>query len=396
MQGFTIENEGLRTYLVYRPQPEEDIDMFGRKMLTANHIEGIIPVMPDMDGVKRIRYDITDMTSMETFLGEGIEKRRQLKIFDNALRFVLGAEQYLLDSSMFVMNIKYVYMDTDNDIVQLLYLPVVRAKPEPKINERIRNLFRNMVFAAKYPPGADNGYVAELINSLNNKTEFSPAEFFRILKKLDVPEESCDTQPPDTADSKDVLAEYDAAGDLHSGYVYSEISDDNDLYSDNPDNKKDSVFGHLKKLFFSKSDSKSSDEGTYTDYYINEAAPELKVAEDVKDIYRCPDKPEENEEPEKTAYMVRLSNFERVAINRKLFRIGKAASGSHYRITDNVAVSAAHAEISEENGYFYVSDLGSLNGTYVNGEKIGMDKPGRLMPGDVISFADEEFEFFCQ
>jgi pSer/pThr/pTyr-binding forkhead associated (FHA) protein len=38
---------------------------------------------------------------------------------------------------------------------------------------------------------------------------------------------------------------------------------------------------------------------------------------------------------------------------------------------DNLAVSGHHARISWEQGQYIVEDLGSLNGTYVNNERVG-------------------------
>ena len=382
LQGFTIENEGLRTYLIYRPQSEENIDVFGRGMLMANHIEGIIPVMPDSDSTHKIRYDITDMTEIEAFLSEGIGMRQQMDIFEGVLRSILGAERYLLDSSMFVMNMNYVYIDRNTGAVQLIYLPVTRAKPVHKINERIRILFRDMIFTIRYSPKEDNRHVAELINGLNNKSEFSPSEFFRIIKKFD------DGEVPDTAaddtglEKETVLSEYTEESESQTLYVYSESSEGNILYSDNADSKKDSVFGHLKKIFFSKQDSKSSDD-TYMDYYNSESADELNVAETVKDNYDC------------FPYMIRLSNGEKIVVDSDVFNIGKAGKDNNYRISDNVAVSASHAEIVTRNGHYYVSDLDSLNYTYVNGDRIGSNIPKKLESGDIISFADEEFKFYC-
>lgn len=48
----------------------------------------------------------------------------------------------------------------------------------------------------------------------------------------------------------------------------------------------------------------------------------------------------------------------------------------------HVAVSRQHAKISRREGVTYVRDLGSTNGTYVNGRRVVV--PQRLVPGDTI------------
>jgi pSer/pThr/pTyr-binding forkhead associated (FHA) protein len=59
-------------------------------------------------------------------------------------------------------------------------------------------------------------------------------------------------------------------------------------------------------------------------------------------------------------------------------------------ITDP-AVSATHAMIRVEDGAYVISDLGSRNGTYVNGERIA--EPRRLQHGDVIGIGLSKLTF---
>jgi hypothetical protein len=49
---------------------------------------------------------------------------------------------------------------------------------------------------------------------------------------------------------------------------------------------------------------------------------------------------------------------------------------------DDVTVSRHHAEFSRQGGRFYVRDVGSLNGTYVNRQRI--DEPSGLSGGDEV------------
>ena len=51
-------------------------------------------------------------------------------------------------------------------------------------------------------------------------------------------------------------------------------------------------------------------------------------------------------------------------------------------------VSARHAEIREHDGRCTLRDVGSTNGTFVNGRRIADNDEHLLMPGDVISFGE--------
>jgi pSer/pThr/pTyr-binding forkhead associated (FHA) protein len=69
--------------------------------------------------------------------------------------------------------------------------------------------------------------------------------------------------------------------------------------------------------------------------------------------------------------------------------IGRSAS-SHIVIDDTYA-SQQHARVFDTGGSFHVEDLGSTNGTYVNGRKISY--PLELRPGDRIKIGKTVFEF---
>ncbi|MDF1823004.1 MAG: adenylate/guanylate cyclase domain-containing protein [Verrucomicrobiales bacterium] len=54
-------------------------------------------------------------------------------------------------------------------------------------------------------------------------------------------------------------------------------------------------------------------------------------------------------------------------------------------------VSRRHAMIRKQDGGFYLFDLGSFNGSYLNGSRVTAAK--QLKSGDIISLAEHEFQF---
>ncbi len=47
-------------------------------------------------------------------------------------------------------------------------------------------------------------------------------------------------------------------------------------------------------------------------------------------------------------------------------------------------ISAEHARLTREGGRWWVTDLGTTNGTFVNGVRV--ERPTRLMAGDEVRF----------
>ncbi|MCX6875932.1 MAG: AAA family ATPase [Verrucomicrobia bacterium] len=60
-------------------------------------------------------------------------------------------------------------------------------------------------------------------------------------------------------------------------------------------------------------------------------------------------------------------------------------------LSPEIGASRHHAELTEDDGVWSVRDLGSMNGTYVNGERI--EWPRLLRPGDKIRIAGEVLVF---
>ncbi|MEX0642771.1 MAG: FHA domain-containing protein [Pirellulales bacterium] len=80
----------------------------------------------------------------------------------------------------------------------------------------------------------------------------------------------------------------------------------------------------------------------------------------------------------------------RVTIENCPFRLGRAETAD-LRV-ESVEVSREHAEIFERNGVWIVRDLGSTNGTHVNGKSI---KETLLSDGDLLKVAETELTFIA-
>ncbi len=78
-------------------------------------------------------------------------------------------------------------------------------------------------------------------------------------------------------------------------------------------------------------------------------------------------------------------------INKEEYVIGKKEDSVDGAVTFNNAISRIHCKIVFENGFHYIVDLGSANGTFVNGKKIEKENKVKINQGDKIKLADSEF-----
>ena len=77
------------------------------------------------------------------------------------------------------------------------------------------------------------------------------------------------------------------------------------------------------------------------------------------------------------------------------FDVGDGATfgrsdGADIHVDDPFA-SSAHARIFQRGGFMYLEDMGSTNGTYLNGRQV--KRPERVSIGDTIRIGDSEYRY---
>src|SRR6516162_1348514 len=75
-----------------------------------------------------------------------------------------------------------------------------------------------------------------------------------------------------------------------------------------------------------------------------------------------------------------------IILESQVFTIGSSPDNS--LVIDNLKVSAHHAEIRPEGHGYSITDLGSIHGTYVNGERLDFNAPHLLNQGNSIAIGD--------
>ena len=76
-------------------------------------------------------------------------------------------------------------------------------------------------------------------------------------------------------------------------------------------------------------------------------------------------------------------------LDRSAIRIGRLRGMDI--VIDSAAVSRQQAEICREGNAWVIRDLGSANGTYINGQLLTNDRP--LSPGDEIAIGQYSLVF---
>jgi hypothetical protein len=85
-----------------------------------------------------------------------------------------------------------------------------------------------------------------------------------------------------------------------------------------------------------------------------------------------------------------LDEGARFELNAKALTVGRGAPND-IRLDDDEFASAHHARIEPRRDGVWVEDVGSTNGTYVNGTRLG--RPQKLTPGDVVRIGETDLRY---
>lgn len=84
--------------------------------------------------------------------------------------------------------------------------------------------------------------------------------------------------------------------------------------------------------------------------------------------------------------------IEEIPIKKENFIIGRAEGQADY-ISQNSAVGKMHAEIVLKYKKYYIKDLNSRNGTFINDNRVEPNKEVEIKCNDKITLANEEYIF---
>lgn len=180
--NFNFENQGANTYLVYRLNGKDQIDTLSLGMITNNKISNVAPIsFVQIDNEKFFKYNVSGKISVKEFFSGPVNKKRLLGVFGSIASALLAAEEYMIDASLFLLDLEYIYVDVRTCEANLICMPV------SGLGDRRHDLaafFKNIIFSMQFDQTENCGYVTGLISYLNSSTIFSLADFKKAIQEL--------------------------------------------------------------------------------------------------------------------------------------------------------------------------------------------------------------------
>lgn len=455
--NFTYENQGENEFLVYELEGKEQLDTVGVGMISNNQILHILPVTYTQMNEKRyLRYSVSSNVSLDCFFGGIVSRTKLLNILRGICEVIEESSKYMLESSMLVLDRRYIYVNASTGDVELIYLPIMNQERQLEF----AGFLKQFMLSAQFDVSEDCGYVAAIINHLNVYENFSLKEFKALLHTLSnqenrineqlpvrvtpqpvtpppappvfvkptvLPQTPVETSAPQKKSKKSLFGEKAKKKDPVAGEGVKNPSfaipglEKQSVALEMPKQEKKEKEVSKKKFGFGRKEKKKSDASGVSGISIP-GAGEMSDESNVKRFTKaeahpvnwvqpvsCHDDAEQtmlftNDEQTTMlfdqdelnipkAILVQRKNGKRTLVNKSLFRIGKKQSFVDLWVSDNKVVSRSHADIIIHEGNFFIRDNNSTNHTYLNGTLLAGNQEYPLTNGDQIVLGNEVFLF---
>jgi len=390
---FKKEVVGSKANLIYKATKDDVIDSISLRMLVNNQIKGISQLTHrKKNNEDYFIFDISHKSTIRDLFESPIEKKKLLDVLTGILTVISSAEEYILESSRFIFDLDYIFINVSTFETQMIYLPVDTYK---KTEAEIVEFFKNLLINVNFNPLENYYYIAQIMIFLNTQTRCLPQDFNTMLKEM--LEEFRHTNNDDHENNEsNQLTQQESFGSLDTQQETNESIESNET------DRKFTLSSFFTNIFGRKKPLETSNP-RYTNSEFGGYKPIRQTAD-----MSVPDDDEEEEtlifeetsvlNPDANGnqnypYLIRLKNNERIPINKHTFNIGREKSNVDYCISDSRFVGRKHAIILSKDNAYYIVDANTVNHTYVNSNKIPGGVETKIEHGERITMANEEFEF---
>lgn len=409
------------------------------KMFTKNSIPGFLPAELQMINAKpSLSFDITSRHSLLSYLEtRKINNQLYTSIMQNLYRASMSLNSYMLDNCFFMLSPEYVFLESDLITPVFCYCPIKEDKINYSFISQLKILMDFIITALDY---SDKELVASAftlhqhiisdnfdINELMHVMDTDKTAFDSSYEKMEADETDHMKDTPDDLENeltnipniKNTLA--DSFSKYNIVYLFASIFFIIFVYLRFMKNVISNTTFYFASFILlgitltAYSRSKGYKYSAIADKVLRHSAAVDTSPSVVHDAY---DSPAEKIEPEELPEPVIEEVGETVLINPSQlfsfphfiyngddfnddfelttfpFLIGKLPESSNH-IIHNSMISRIHAKIHHREDGYYLEDMNSSNGTYLNGTPLPPHTMTLLTDNDIVSFATLNYIFKC-
>lgn len=345
---------------------QKEIEIFNSKF-----IRGLM--RPKITGDKKIEYLAPGNVSLSSHIKSGLTKKDFYLIFAQFVECLKKIEWNGFNINNLVLNTDYIFFNNVTGEVQFIYQPIENNQNTNNVFSFIFDLANQVNAALRIEE--DNSFLNHLISTVKSMKTISPEilENYIIKTYPQIYKQVRRSKPGESQSLKQTGRSYfEKKYEETGGKSFS--AQENYGVTGLPD-ENDEATGLLDE----------DEEATGLLLEDDEEGTTVLGDDDGTALL-------ENEEPV-FPYLIRLNTYEKVKVNKPVFRIGKEKSYVDYFVMNNNAISRIHADIISENNQYFIKDNNSTNHTFVNGTLIPVNQNVEIFDGDALMLANEPFEF---
>jgi len=411
---YSFDSDAASSYLVLEPDGRSEFFKYQEEIICQNPNSAFVvfSVRRENENIYFF-YNITSKISLSQYLErKRPNKKELLDLLVGITRNLLLHCNYLLELSSFVMHSDFIFINPATAEASLIYMPVSCRRNSSEV---CRSFFKELVVnSANADDNAKDNYMQRILGYLKSET-FSLNDFNRLLADLrysDGPYEAEAAKADEASAAGCTLSKTIKPGKLRGIPVTFLIQ----LLIILP-----AVIMYLFIVSRGMADPVSAAGvlviGAAADILVMRSrrirpaggsskhaeakrlkAPEKIVSTEIPADHgqaRDCDTVMISEAPDLDyPYLESMGehNGERIIIDKGRFTIGRLGSMVDHVIPDGT-IGKLHAEIISREGSYYLTDLNSKNGTYINGERIVSNMEYEITGSCRIRFSSCEYLF---
>lgn len=425
-------------YIVFSKEDDlssDDLTNLQVKMLQFNTIPHLLPFEKDeMNCAIRLLYRYTNKRMLtHEMRSNSLSILDYYKIIYKIVTVLIDSQVHMLSEENYILHEDFIFIGKDYSDLYLCYLPLQSLENKPSAQEEVNTLALSLMTSIKEIKG--HGF-QEFIKSVRDSDGSLNQLKLQLYKLIDeeLQQEEFEVKPllkekkkPDTVESvklkkftglksltlnKKLLGyilgllligsiimlylTYPSEGLLYIGLGLTVLIIDalyvmGKLWKSN----KESVYETAGRLSVEIDQDSFSIEVPSSSYY--EELPNHTSILNKSDatVYLNSSMKVEDQEPVSVKAFIQLGEEEgskRIQVKGERFVMGRDSSAADYKI-DSVGASRLHCEIMRIEDKWGMKDLGSSNGSYLNGDALVPYKWTHLQDGDRIKVVRSEFVF---
>lgn len=300
-------------------------------------------------------YNVDGLIPLRDFLQtNGVDKRLLVLLLRSILTILKGIDENRFSRDLLVWSIENVYIEPSSLCVYMTYVPLQPFNTEGNL----KTFLLDVISSCNFLQEEDTEYIRVLIQELNTVTAYTAGML----------ESFCDRVSDDLINSTKQQDEQTVCQFCKSSLTSKEESCP---YCGKRTGQKNYDYQNKISIF--------KEEALQGSVSVN------KDENGVVTIFKG------TGTKECCLWLEGIGSTERIPVRKTPFRIGKMEGITDYRII-NRRVSRKHADIVKEQGKYYILDLDSTNGTYIDGRRLQPGVKEELSHGSHLRLADSEFE----